>query len=150
MMQILGPHRCLLLQSCPNSQESCPNSQDHNFLPNRNKRQYSQHYNHPPNLPPNHPFYGMMQLHGFHHCVLLLPILPQQSGSSSIHRIGLSGAYYSLISSGLFPFFFPFFIGHGGEGPTGLQTPWALCRHKGEASLDSNSPFFAISQHISA
>jgi hypothetical protein len=31
----------------------------------------------------------------------------------------------------------------GGEGPMGLQTPWALRRHKGEVCT-SNSPFFAI------
>ena len=34
-----------------------------------------------------------------------------------------------------FPSFFLFSLADGGEGPTGLQTPWALRRHKGEASL---------------
>jgi len=148
-MQLLGPHHCLLLTPSilpqqsgvlpqQSGSESCPNSQDPNLLPDRIRRQYSQHYNHPLNLPPNHPFYGMMQLHGFHHCLLLLPILPQQSGSSSTHRIGLSGALllfsYNDHKRSL-SLLFPFSLADGGEGPTGLQTPWALCRHKGEASL---------------
>ena len=37
-----------------------------------------------------------MQLRRFHHCLLLLPILPQQSGSTSTHRIWLSGALLLL------------------------------------------------------